>query len=392
MPIARYTLVIPTYNRPEDLGRLLRFLAYQEAPFPILVLDSSRSEIHELNVATCRDLAAKVTLKRFDPEMSPWEKFSRGAELVETEFASLCADDDLVLVSGIRAVVGFMAENADFAVAHGWYFNFYLSGALGLTQVAYRSPTLGANDPIERLWQLFSNYEAITYGVHRTEVLRKSLSVVQGVQSMLWRELLGGAVAAVSGKIARLPVLYAGRSLGPSAPYVNWHPIDFLVTAPQALLEDYLRYRTKLLDHYRDCGHSSDGVTSITSQIDLIHLRYLSEYFKPKVLDYLFLEVRKGRSREEIMGGVWPVLLERQGVEGALQRSRILRRLRDRFAPWLRGFHVRKLTRRHAFRTEQASTASGASRAYHIYDEFQAQLRSGSLEATDLLAALAGYE
>jgi glycosyltransferase domain-containing protein len=392
MPAARYTLVIPTYNRPEELGRLLRFLAYQQASFPVLVLDSSRPDLHELNLASCRGLAVKVTLKRFDPAISPWEKFARGAELVETEFASLCADDDLVLVSGIRAIVDFMEKNADFSVAHGWYFSFYLSGALGLTKVVYRSPTLGAEDPIERLWQLFSNYEAITYGIHRTEVLRKSLALAQGVRSMLWRELLGGAVAAVSGKVARLPVLYSGRSLGPSGAYVDWHPIDFLITSPQALLEDYLRYRKKLLDHYRDCGHPSDSLATIADRVDLIHLRYLSEYFKPKVLDYLYQEMKKGRSREEIMGGVWTVLLELPVAERVSRRSRLLRRLRDRFAPWLRGHHIRKLAARPAHRTEHARTASGAPRDCHIYAELQDQLRSASLDAGDLLATLAGYE
>lgn len=387
-----YTLVVPTYNRAEDLGRLLRFLERQNAPFPILVLDSSRPEVHQLNVETCRSLSAKVTLRRFDTEISPWEKFSQGVEMVETEFSSLCADDDLVLVPGIRGVVDFMAANADVSVAHGWYFNFYLSGALGLTQVIYRSPTIGAQDPIERLWQMFSGYEAVTYGVHRTQVLRQSLAAVQGVQSMLWRELLGGAVAAVSGKIARLPLLYAGRSLGPSASYVNWHPVDFLITSPQALLEDYLRYREKLLAHYRESGHSTLGEPSAAAQIDLIHMRYLSEYFKPKVLDYLYHEIRNGRSRAEIMGGVWPVLLERQGLEGAMQRSSVLRRLRDRFAPWLRGYHVRKVTRKLAYRTESATTASGSPRDYHVYDEFQGQLDSGSLDVNELLKVLRSYE
>ncbi len=251
---------------------------------------------------------------------------------------------------------------------------------------------MGANDPIERLWHLFSNYEAVTYGVHRTDVLRKSLSAVQGVQSMLWRELLGGAVATVSGKIARLPVLYAGRSLGPSASYVNWHPVGFLITSPRSLLEDYFRYRTKLLEHFRDCGYPSSDLSAIENQVDLIHLRYLSDYLKPKVLDYIYQEIRKGRGRDEIMGGVWPLLLERQGVEGALQRSSILRRLRDRYAPWIRGYHIRKVTRRSAYRKQRARTASGVAREYHIYDEFSAQLRSGSLDISALLSTLKGYE
>lgn len=393
MAETQYTLVIPTYNRPDDLGRLLRFLAHQEAVFPVLVLDSSRPEICERNAATARNLRLNVRIERFDSAILPWDKFWRGIELVETEFSSLCADDDLVLVSGIRTILDFMAQSAEVSVAHGWYFNFYLSGgALGLTKVIYRSASLGADDPMDRLWQLFSGYEAVTYGIHRTEVLRKSLSLVQGLKSMLFRELLGGAVAAVSGKVARLPVLYAGRSLGPSAPYVDWHPLDFLISSPQALLEEYIRYRTKLVDHWRDCGHPADDLPAVTKLVDLIHLRYLSEYFKPKALDYLFVEIRKGRSRQDIMGGIWPVLLERQGLEGALQGNRILRRLRDRIAPWLRPYHVRKLIRREAYRTLHVRTRSGAPRGYHVYAEFEEQVSSASLDGTELLATLQGYE
>ena len=41
MPDHRYTLIIPTYNRPQELELLVQFLRRQGADFPVIVLDSS---------------------------------------------------------------------------------------------------------------------------------------------------------------------------------------------------------------------------------------------------------------------------------------------------------------------------------------------------------------
>src|SRR5689334_21982975 len=106
---------------------------------------------------------------------------------------------------------------------------------------------------------------------------------VQGVTNMLERELLGGALAVVAGKTARLPLLYSGRSLGPSAPYADWHPVDFLASSPQSLFDDYQRYRAILLEYCASLGRPLD--TAEHYLVDLAHLRYLSDYFKPAVLD-----------------------------------------------------------------------------------------------------------
>jgi glycosyltransferase domain-containing protein len=377
----RYSLVIPTYNRPEDLGRLLRFLAFQKAAFPVLVLDSSRPENAERNRAAAAGLELDVRLESFPESMPPWEKFKAGADMVRTEYASLCADDDLLLVASLAPILDHLARNPDCGVAHGRYFQFYLSGAFGLMKMAYRSPSIDAAQPIDRLRQLFANYEALTYGVHRTALLQEIMARVQGLQTMLGRELLGGALAVVRGKAVRLPVMYAGRSLGPSAPYADWHPLNFLLDAPQGLFDEYQRYRRILLDAWKEGAAQADLV-------DLVHLRYLSDYYRPAVIDYVEQELRQGRTKPEIMGGIWPVLLEHRGIEGALHRSRWLRRMRDRFAPWLRGYHVRKFTRALQYRT-----VSSGTRDYHVYREFEGALAEGGLATRpeDLVELLAGY-
>jgi glycosyltransferase domain-containing protein len=381
-----YTLVVPTYNRPEELGRLLRFLASQRAEFPVLVLDSSRPENHERNLRTARDLKLDLRLERFDPAMPPWEKFRRGAEMVATEFSSLCADDDLVLVSSLGKIVDFLQGNPDYSLAHGWYFEFYLSDVLGIRQVVYRGPSLDAERPADRLHQLFGKYQALTYGVHRTGVLRDIMREVQGVQTMLGRELLGGALAVVAGKVARLPVLYLGRNIGPSEPYADWNPFDFLVQSPQRLFEEYRRYREILIRYGGLDAAEADFV-------DLAHLRYLADYFKPAVIDYVYGQLRLGRPRQEIMGGIWPVLLDKRGLEGALHRNRFLRRIRDRFVPWLRGYHVRRFIQPGLYRAVSGVVASGEKRTYHVHKQFETHLAEGGLDvrAEDLIDVLAGY-
>jgi hypothetical protein len=325
--------------------------------------------------------------------MPPWEKFWRGGEMVRTEYASLCADDDLVLVSSIRPIAEFLDAHPDYSLAHGWYFNFYLNGALGLTGIIYKSPSIDEDDPVARLHHLFRRYEALTYGVHRTVALQRALRQVQKLRSMLGRELLGGAIAAVSGKVARLPLLFSGRSLGPSAPYVDWHPAEFLLSSPQSLFDEYVRYRGLLLESLVEAGGTVTEET--VNLVDLAHLRYVSEYFKPEVIDYLIEQLRAGTPRVDIVGGMWPILAGKRGTEGVLQRCAALRRIRDRFFPWVRGYHVRKVMGTVQFSRVESTTASGRHRSYEVYEAFRAALAPGrgiTPSCEDVMSVLRGYE
>ena len=121
----KFTLIVPTYNRPVELSRLLGYLARQRPNFPVLVLDSSEPSTQQANMVAAAKLDCDIRVKTFDQQISPWEKFWRGAELVETEYCSLCADDDLVMLESLDRLVGFLEEHADHSVAHGWYFTFY---------------------------------------------------------------------------------------------------------------------------------------------------------------------------------------------------------------------------------------------------------------------------
>jgi glycosyltransferase domain-containing protein len=398
-PLARkFTLIIPTYNRSAELSRLLGYLSRHRADFPVLVLDSSEPAIKQANKAAVEKLDCDIRLKEFDPRISPWEKFWRGSELVETQCCSLCADDDLVMPGSLDPLVGFLEEHPDHSVAHGWYFTFYDNVHVGITASVYRGASIDHGDPLVRLFAMFKNYEAVTYGVYRTDVMRSVLSDVQGVESMLGRELLGGALSIVRGKAARLPIFYYGRSHAPSYPYMHWHPLEFLVSSPEGLYRDYAAYRTILLACFKSTGYDKYTQGELATVIDLIHFRYLADYAKPRVMDYLTEQMMARTPKPEIVQGLWSALARENehSLAGALSGRRLLRRIRDRFFPWIRLHHFRRYSSAQTeHRTVRSRTAGGRQRDYLFHKEFLASLsnhRALEKEINTIVAALDCYE
>jgi glycosyltransferase domain-containing protein len=390
-----YTLIVPTYNRPELLARLLGFLGRQGARFAVLVLDSSRDEVRVINAACVAKSKLSVQHVEFDPTMHPFEKFWRGAQRVATEYCGMCADDDLVLVDGIEKIVSFLETHPEHSLAHGWYFTFYLQGAFGITSIVYRHGLLEQDDPIQRLHAFFSPYEALTYGVFRTRIAQEALSRVQSLPSIMARELLEGALTVIAGKVSRVPVFYYGRALGDSAQYEHWHPIDFLITSPEVLFDEYVKYREILVDFCRVQGHLFVDPRHLVKMVDLIHLRYLSDYCTPAVMDYLVREAALGTSRAQVMQGLWPVLAASSSILERAAASSWIRRLRDTLAPRLRRRHLDRLFGAANYLTRHGTTLSGLRRDNHVYRPFLDSVsgQPGLYNGVDrLLETLKAYE
>lgn len=393
----QFTLVVPTYNRPAELKRLLGYLSRGRAGFRVLVLDSSDEPNQETNRVSVAEFGGDIQYVSFGERIPPWEKFWRGSELVETDYCSLCADDDLVLPASLDPIVEFLEANPDYSVAHGWYFTFYDNVHIGITSSVYRGRSIDDGDPLMRLFALFRNYEAVTYGVHRTDVMQSVLGDVQGVDSMLARELLGGALSVVRGKVARLPIFYYGRSHAPSYPYTHWHPLDFLVSSPDSLYRDYAAYRAILLACFKSTGYDKYAEGELATLIDLVHFRYLADYVRPRVMEYLTEQVMARAPKPEIMQGLWSVLAREndRSITGALSGSLLLRRIRDRFFPEIRLHHLKRLFSPTEQKTVRSTTASGRQRDYLFYKEFLSSLagnRALEKEIAKIVATLDNYE
>ncbi len=234
-----YTLVIPTYNRAAHLARLLDYLEREKADFPIVVLDSSEEPARAQNgerVARSHLAIRRVT---YPSDVHPFLKVRDGAKQVGSPYCSICADDDIVLLPGLRACVALLDGRREAVAAHGLYFNFHESRFFDLSEVVYRGPSVAAADPLLRLRALFGRYEAPFYAVYRTAVLADIFERVEEMRTTLGRELLTAALTAVAGEILRTTDFYYGRSTAGSFSYDAWHPWQFFTASPQALFDEY---------------------------------------------------------------------------------------------------------------------------------------------------------
>lgn len=306
-----YTLIVPTYHRPKEFSALLKYLDDQQVGFKILVLDSSRPDVASENEKAIRQVALNIELLSFPPEMPPFEKFWKGVQHVKTPFCSLCADDDVLVTKSVDPIVDFLNKNPDYVAAHGLYFSFMAQDRITISDLVYTQDVLMGDDPISRLQNLFQSYEAITYAIYRTPVLDSIFSRLQSLNSLLGRELLGGALTAAMGKVKRLPVVYCGRSMAASHFYESWHPVEMLMTSPDALYQEYAEYRKILVDTLSSASESHSEA-DFYKLVDIIHFSYMSEFLAPNILSYLTQQVLDKRTLAEIMAGLWPHIIQNQ--------------------------------------------------------------------------------
>jgi glycosyltransferase domain-containing protein len=276
-----FTLIIPTHNRPRLFAGLLGYLETERADCPILVLDSSDPEAVAANrdrVAACSLPVEFLELTNVDSE----QKWHEGIQRVTTPFCALCADDDLVILNGVRRCLEVLRNNPAAAVVQGYSFTFLprAGGDMELNNVVYFSRSIEDKSPLNRLNSLFGQYQALTYGTFRTPVLQRIYNECRPVKSNLLRELLWSALTVLEGQAVRVPVFSHGRSMGRSGNCEHWHPLEWLCKDPESLLADYLQYREIL-------AAALEGQNELTDVIDLIHLRYLTKHAPDAALEFI---------------------------------------------------------------------------------------------------------
>ena len=136
----------------------------------------------------------------------------------------------------------------------------------------------------------------------RTRTLQRTLDALQSLTQTLARELLWSALTAIGGHVIRLPHFSYGRSMGPSAAYDYWHPLEWFSKDPDSLFAEYLRYReltTAAIIRRADNEHQLD---EIHGMLDLIHLRYLAQHMPDSAVQFIVEQQIAGANFAEY----WP--------------------------------------------------------------------------------------
>jgi glycosyltransferase domain-containing protein len=284
-----HTLVIPTYNRPELVRRLVSYYQARGASFQMLVLDSSRPEIATANAAWFSGRGPGVRHIVYPETLQPGAKLAQGLALVQTATASFCADDDLVFMQGLADAIAFLAANPEYACVHGLYLNFQVhAGSTDLNVWReYGGPGNDAGHAGARIFRLFQSYESLFYGAFRAGDLRDIFAHVASIPSLHYQELFQSVATLIKGKVKRLTCLYAARqSIAAAQPERdNWQTYYWFADNAAGLLDQYRTYCEELWRFYEAHGAQPRlGRREFQRALDLSHAVYFSygcpaEYF-----------------------------------------------------------------------------------------------------------------
>lgn len=280
-----HTLVIPTFNRPALLKRLVQYYHKRAWPMNLLVLDSSRSEVAKENseaLARFGDTVLHVVFETTEPWSS---KLSRGLAMVESPYVSICADDDLVFPVGLQSAIAYLDEHAEYVGAHGIFVNFRQDGRLVHIKNEYSGPSNEAAHPGARIFRLCQKYQSLFYAVYRTQDLRDIFLPIQTLNTLLFQELFQSVAAVIKGKIKRLPSIYAARQYGPPADVSRkkWNPFPWFADDPVDLLEHYRAYRDALWAFYQAHSPASRlDREAFFKTLDLAHAVYFCSGCSPR--------------------------------------------------------------------------------------------------------------
>lgn len=281
-----HTLVIPTYNRPQLVRRLVAYYLGRNAGLNLLVLDSSKGDVAQANAQWLRERAPHVRHVVYPETLQPGVKLAQGMSLVETRHASFCADDDLVFLPGLAEAVRFLDANADYVCAHGLYLNFQIHDGSSEVNIwrEYGGPGNEAGHPGARIFRLFQGYESLFYAAFRTEDLRAIFSVVERIPSLHYQELFQSVATLILGKVKRLACLYAARqSIAAAQPERdNWQTYYWFAGNAAELLEHYRNYCEDLWRFYEAHG-AAPRLARVDFQkaLDMAHAVYFSAACPP---------------------------------------------------------------------------------------------------------------
>ena len=305
---SRYTLLIPTYNRPDHLRRLLGYLAARRFKFPIRILDSSSGGALSENRQTVGERGLDIAHEVYDPAIPIHKKVELGLASVESTYCSLCADDDVLFTDELDGLLDILDANPDVAVAHGYYVNFRPGENFEIWYTDYSAPSIVAEDALARLVEQMSDYQAIFYGVHRTTTMKTIRVPLDRVKSLWAKELLTSTLALIDGGMRRVPRYYMARNSNPSIATKGWHPHQFFAIEPAELFREYADYRVVALEHLAaDPGcRASYRPEQMERVFDLIHLKYLAPMLSPGVMNYLIQQsMLSNTTSEQIIDGIW---------------------------------------------------------------------------------------
>ena len=226
---SKLTIIIPTFNRPQLLYRLLKYYENVDCRNKIIIADSSNSYDAKKNSENIEYFHNKLDIlyKLFPSDIDAFSKCAKALNLVESKYIVFCADKDFVIFNSVFKCIEFLENNSDYSMAGGIIYSVYFSwlnkfnclpnlikiNRKGLNIFSPNS-NYDQERPDVRLKQFIRNSYSTFYAVHRKDSILNNLNlVVKYTQDHKFFELLLNCISIVQGKFKCFDILYQVRQV-----------------------------------------------------------------------------------------------------------------------------------------------------------------------------------
>jgi glycosyltransferase domain-containing protein len=277
------SIIIPTYERPFFLKRLLYYYKSKKCPFEILVADSSHTDGMAKNREIVRSVQDTLNIRHaaFPSEINFTDKAIQSYGLTQSHYVTICADDDFIIPEALEECTVFLDNNPDYSVVRGRTIFFEIHPNK-LTLGDYPQRSLELTSPHLRLQSHLMQYTTTIYGVHRYEPNFRILELTkQHTDENVFIELLQSCLNVVQGKVKCLDLLYSVRQAHSGRVTVTERPWTKLLSS-----QEWLTY----LSRFKTCLAEELSLrTNIRFDVaeQLVHQAFMSYLSSPQMIHTL---------------------------------------------------------------------------------------------------------
>ena len=273
-------LIIPTYNRPDFLKRILDYYNSYNVDFNIIIADSSFEANKKLNkkIISLFTKLKILYIDKFPQNLASHHKFGEMVQYTKSKYCVFCADDDFVTPNGIKEAVAFLEKKPDYSAAHGTYISFYEHTNLSCSNqfwwmFIYPYKSITSSNSANRLVEHLSDYYQVLWAVRRTAVVKLAYKefLKSKVDPFLFGELLPDMLTLIFGKMKRLNTFYAARQAF-STSYGYW---PSLIDAQKegTYNDEYTKFRNCLAENLAGYGFSKKKSSQIVDSSMELYLK-----------------------------------------------------------------------------------------------------------------------
>jgi len=289
--LSELTFLVLTYNRPEMVQRLLRYLQAQAPEISLVLVDHGDMQSQESNASAVALISPSIKHLCLPLETSLQKVLIEASDAITTKYSAFCPDDDIPIIDGVIDALLMLSTNPLVVCAQGYVLSFTeTDSATCFGPIEDFVPGYNDEVPLKRLFSMIRRYQLVFWGLYRTEILTWSVRefAAANISNLMFQEFFFAALVCSRGVIERIQSIYLWRRTDASiVDRRNVHAYHQLVDNPSKFGAEYCEFRDNLIPYYSAEMKTNIPINRayVSRILDLIFVQFLVRHINYSELD-----------------------------------------------------------------------------------------------------------